>query len=256
VTDDGAAISKKYADVCGAVVGRVREEERAKYKKESERAKAVKTKLHSIYGAFVREGANKKTDALLSGVGSPEELRLASEKILRLHASTAERADIYHEFYEFIYGYIDGGTILDLGCGYNPFSLPFMPKRPSKYYAIDVDLAAARSINRYFCLSELPPLCACADLIIETPPHRADAAFMFKLMPVLESQRPGRGFALMEEINAARVVVTYPLKSLGGREKGMGAHYPEVFERAAGKKFDIVNKKIFNNELVYVTKKR
>jgi len=244
--------SKKYSRMYAPVVRRICREEYPKHEKDSDRVKAVKTKLHALYGAFAREGSNARVGGLLDGVKNGDDLRHVSAEILKLHASTEERSAYVTEFYKYIFNRMDCSKLLDICCGYNPFSLPFMPEKPAEYRAADIDADAAPLINRYFKIQGLPALCECADIADETPKHRAGAAFVFKTLPVLESQRAGRGFELLEEIDADRIAVTYPLRSLGGREKGMGVNYAASFERSAEGRFAIADKTVIGNELIYI----
>ena len=235
--------SKKYSALHEPLVRRICDEEGQKHKG-PERTKAVKTRLHLIYGAYLKNDMHKKAEQLLD--------KFDLEGILRLHASSAERTQIMPELYRFIFDHAPCARILDIGCGLNPFSLPYMPEKPSVYHAVDIDARTVLLINRYFVKTGLPPLCECIDVIAKTPRQCADTAFLFKLMPVIENQKPGRGFELLNELKTKYAVVTYPLKSLGGREKGMGRQYASVFEGLAGERHKIIGKASFKNELVYI----
>jgi len=110
--------------------------------------------------------------------------------------------------------------------------------------------------HNFFTQQNLPPAAVCADLIIETPAEKVDLVLMCKLLPVLESQQQGRGFELARQLNAKILVITYPLKSLGGREKGMGKNYAAQFEKAQAEgalgPHKIIDSMEIGNELVYV----
>ena len=75
---------------------------------------------------------------------------------------------------------------------------------------------------------------------------------MFKLVPVIEAQSPGRSLELMKGLNAEYIVVTYPVKSLRGKSKGMEKNYSESFERMISGNFNIIGRKVVGNELVYI----
>ena len=179
-------------------------------------------------------------------------------KLLSLHASTKERLPFYTDFYNFILehtGPIE--SILDIGCGYNPFSVPLIPDANIKaYYAYDIDIKATELINRFFSLIGLPSLAGCMDLAIHIPKDTADIAFMCKLIPVLEAQSPGSGFKLARSLNVRHLLITYPLKSLGGREKGMGRHYSAAFEESLreGKlgRFFLAGQRKVGQEILYL----
>jgi len=256
-------MSKKYDRVHPPLIERLLAEEG--HKKGPDSVKAVKTKLHQIYGAYTQDNAHKKAAKLLDEMQSIEGIDSTqhpyteiANKLLSLHASTKERLPCYSEFYDFILehtGQIE--SILDIGCGYNPFSIPLIPDANLKaYYAYDIDTKTAELINRFFIILGLPPLATCADLAITIPQDTADIAFMCKLLPVLEAQSPGSGFRLARGLNVRHLLITYPLKSLGGREKGMARHYTIAFERALVEgelgQFGLVSKKQVGQEMLYL----
>jgi len=282
---DAVARSKKYARLCDGLIRRICSEEYARHDRQSERVKAVKTRLHAIYGAFLKDGDVKKIAALFEGYetgadeqtgddtqstgftnktgglshAAPHNIALATA-LLKLHASTAERLGSMDAFFSFIFAHTRGDAILDLGCGLNPFAVLFMPAAPSVYHAVDIDKRTAFYINKYFKLLNLPDgcECICADILADAPfpfkhpVHTYSTAFLFKLLPVLEYQKPGGGLELLKQINAETIVVTYPLKSLGGKEKGMGVNYADAFEKLVSSDFNIVAQARIGNELVYI----
>ena len=235
---------KKYGTLYPPLVARIYEEEQGK-----NQDKAAKTRLHTIFGAYVQGNIHKKAEALLG-----------CREILALHASTKERLPHYPEFCEFITSHIGQiQTILDLGCGFNPFALDYWNTEISSYHAIDIDTRTRDLLNIFFATENLPQSAACIDLAVETPAVTVDLALMCKLIPVLEMQSKGRGFQLANSLDAKYLCITYPLKSLGGRNKGMGKNYAAQFETAinagALHNFNFETSKEIGNELVYILKK-
>jgi len=232
--------SKKYAYLHRGLVERVCEEVSFKYGSDKERLKAVKNILHSMFGAYFPAGNYKKAVKLLD---SPDEL-------LQLHASTKERFSTLGEFYDFIFG-VTGkvDSVLDIGCGLNPFTLGYFPQVPKEYHALDIDSRIAELNNSYFRRLGLPELAGCWDIVSGSPKITVDVAFLFKLLPLIP---PERRAAVLDEIDARFIVVTYPTKSLGGREKGMKSFYSVAFEEIAGSR--IIARKGIGNELVFVVK--
>ena len=222
-------LSKKYSNVYPPLLERVYSEESAKYKKDKEITKAVKNKLHIIYGAFRNVSSN-------------------------------ERLGFLREFYEFIFGVSgDISSILDIGCGSNPFALPvmleFMPDIKT-YHAFDIDLKLAEDINEYFISQNLPQYAGCMDMITKTPAQYADIAFLFKIIPTIETCKKGRGFEIINSLNAKYLAVSFPTKTLCGKNIGMAENYAAFFEKNLDcDKFKITGRKIFANELVYVLEK-
>jgi len=247
---------KKYARVYPPVVERLMNEQGD--------IKAVKTKLHQAYGAYTQENGHKKAAKLLDEMENASaccDAVATATNLLALHASTMERLQYYDEFYAYILentGQIE--SILDIGCGYNPFSLPLIPAKIKAYYAYDIDTRVADLMNRFFTLLELPPYAKCADLAAEIPKDTTDIAFMCKLLPVLEAQAHGSGFELARNLNVHYLLITYPLKSLGGREKGMARHYTASFERALAEgllePFSLVNQSQIGQEILYLLQKK
>jgi 16S rRNA (guanine(1405)-N(7))-methyltransferase len=45
--------------------------------------------------------------------------------------------------------------------------------------------------------------------------------FLFKVLPTLERQQRGAARSLLRGLEARTIVVSFPTRSLGGREKGM-----------------------------------
>jgi len=253
------------------LVARVYEEEKAKGAKDCE--KATKTRLHQMFGAYVQGNAHKKAAGIVCSPDSDREESSVEQHspiipgltrnpaILSLHASTKERLPHYPAFYTFLTTHIKSiQTILDLGCGFNPFSLPYLPT-PTRaglkaYHAYDIDTRTRDLLNQFFARQNLPQTANCADLAVETPTEKADLALLCKLVPVLEMQRPGRGFELARQLDAQFLAITYPTKSLGGREKGMSKNYAAQFEDAyargaLGRFTQIANAQI-GNELIYI----
>ncbi|MCL2361974.1 MAG: hypothetical protein FWC73_09205 [Defluviitaleaceae bacterium] len=241
---------KKYAGVYPPMIERLTGE--------NSDLKAAKRKLHQAYGAYTQDNGYKKAGKLLDNMN--EGIPSTAQDLLALHASTKERLPYYKEFYEFILentGPIE--SILDIGCGYNPFSVPLIPTKLKAYYAVDIDVRGAELINRFFLLLGLPPYAKCADLAVEIPQDNADIAMMCKLIPVLEAQSPGSGYRLARELNTRFLLITYPLKSLGGREKGMAKNYTAAFEKALAdgqlEPFSLIAQKQIGQEMLYLASK-
>jgi len=243
--------SKKYSAVYQNLLERVCAEESAKYKKYKEKIKAVKNRLHEIYGAFISENSVKSAEALLN------------ENVLRLNISSNERLPFIKDLYKFIFNAIPDkniSSILDIGCGFNPFALPFIfetvPELNIKsYHAVDIDINLAKLINKYFTLLKLPENAGCIDIISETPPQTADVAFFFKVIPTIENCKKGRGFEILNNLNAKYIVVSFPTKTLCGKNKGTADNYAAMLEGNLDyEKFEVVGKNIIGNELVYIIK--
>lgn len=241
--------SKKYTSLHRPLVLRICEEEYKKYNNDKERLKAAKNTLHTMFGAYMPVDSYKKAWKLLDAGDT--------DQILNLHASTKERLQDLSEFYRFIFdsiGPID--SVLDIGCGFNPFTLSYFPQKPTKYHALDIDGRIADINNRFFDSIGMPELAGCSDIVAGTPTITADVAFLFKILPLIERQSKGRSAKLLREIDSQFLIITYPTKSLSGKEKGMQEFYAAAFEEVMGGNLFVFAKRQIGMELVYVVAKK
>ena len=251
------AMAGKYSFLAPSLVARIAAEEAPKYKKDKDRVKAVKKQLHIFCGAFENDNCHKEARSIIDSLSLGEALgsqRL--EKLCSLHASTRERLPDIQEFYAFLASSLENPkSIIDVGCGFAPFCAELLAG-VEEYHASDIDARSVELIGRYFENIGLKGSAAALDAVSETPKQKADAAFMFKLFPVLEAQKKGRGFGLMEELKVSRIALSFPIRSLGGRDKGMESFYSEKFEGGLPEGFEIKDKKVIGTELIYILEKK
>jgi hypothetical protein len=249
--------SKKYKNLHIPLIERIIAEESGKGLNRNT-VKAVKNKLHQIYGCYANETGG-------ADCGRSGDLISYAENLLKRHSSTRERFPFIPEFYDFIFSNIGTPeTILDLGCGYNPFSLPLINreyiKGIKKYTAVDIDEPAIEMINRFFTALGLPDAAYCADIANGSYKNEtADAVFMFKLIPVLNAQSKDLGYKILGEIKAETVTVTFPTQTLCGKKHGLKnnfeANYSKQFENALKThniKLSVINKTTIGSELIYI----
>lgn len=251
---------KKYSALCPDTVHRIAGVELVKHGAVKPALKATKSRLHQVYSAFERgidyDAAYRQLKTAY-GEGSVSAAEAACRDILRLHSSTDERLPILDEFYAEVWT-VTGTprTLLDLGCGLHPLSLPWMRLPPGvRYYAFDIDAARVAFLNRYFALVGLPTLAVWQDIVCRPPETRADVALLLKTSPTLERQEKGGTLRLLRALKTPFVVVSFSIRSLGGREKGMAAHYERGFLAAVRAEAWQVRKLAFDTELVFVVRK-
>jgi 16S rRNA (guanine(1405)-N(7))-methyltransferase len=237
---------------------RLYEEQSAKYKKDKDKIKAFKTKLHQAYGAYYSEKNIKAAKILIDGGGNLPQL---SKQLTKLSVSSNERENFADEFYKYIFALIPFGaitSILDIGCGFNPFFLPCMKAANpnadiAAYYALDIGMDLISLANKYFALANLPGYARCMDLMAEIPGDLADLAFLFKIIPTLEACKKSRGFEILNNLNIKYAAVSFPTKTLCGKNINMAENYAEFFEKNINHdKFSVLGKNLFPGELVYV----
>ena len=249
--------SKKYRSVCKDTIYRIAERELANYQNLKAATKATKRRLHQVYGAFERDWDYDTAYQQLEEAyrqGTAPGIETACRQVMELHSSTRERLPILDRFYPAIFR-ITGrpSSILDAGCGLNPLALPWMDlPAGARYVALDIDAERVDFLNRYLSLTGNEPLARCQDVLSHPPTDRADVALLLKMSPTLERQETGATLRLIEQLDAHYVVVSYAVKSLGGREKGMLESYEQHFRETVSDRDWSIEKLVFDTELVLI----
>ncbi len=252
---DSLAASRAGREVCLAVVQNAVRWALQRYPaKEAE--KAAKTRLHQFYGSYVSDGWVKRADKTLAelacgGIGAAQ----ASAALLALHGSTRERLGYIEECYGKIFT-ISGkqATIIDIACGLNPVSFCLMGMNGVHLTAADAGSAVTDILNRFFALAGMADARAYAcDVTAELPQGRFDLALVMKFLPLAERMDKGGALKLMNNINARHITVSFPTRSLSGRNVGMERNYSEWFE-GLGFEGKIVERFICGDEVFYIVR--
>ena len=249
---DRLLASKNYRDVCPDTVRRVWETCSRRYKKPKDAEKAAREALHGITGAFMtpQEARQLAYDMHVWHCG-PTDLGL--ERMLSRHASTRERLPLsetdamYARLFE-IMG--RPKSVLDLACGVNPL---YLAARGVDVTGMDISGSAVEAVNRFGEVYHMSARAVCADLLCPgtIPRARFDAALLFKLLPLLERQRDGASLDVMNAVRADWLVVSFPTRTLGGRNVGMATQYGDWMGchvppgRAVAGRFETANELFF-----------
>ena len=248
--------SKNYRDVCPDTIRRVWDECQRRYKKPKDADKAAREALHGITGAFLTPAEAASCAYCMHNwiIGGRTDAQLTN--ILNKHASTRERLPLEEmdALYDRIFGFA-GKTdrILDLACGINPL---YLGARNHKATGVDISGAAVSLINAFGETYGIPVKAVCADLLCDgaIPRERFDLALLFKVLPLLERQRAGAATAVMDAINAETLAVSFPTRTLGGRNVGMAAHYTQWMEAHLSQERTVVGMFETENELFFILK--
>lgn len=223
--------SPRYRDVDPALLGRLADEELPKSRSTDEAVKRVKRRLHQAVGAFRgRRTADPLTPEIReawAGDRSGPAFRAACADAMRRHASTRERVELLDGLYPAIWA-VTGipDSVLDLGCGLNPLSLPWMGiADDARYVASDVDRRPLATVEAFLELVGQPGTVEVRDLVADPPTDAADVALLFKLVTTLDRQDAGAASRLLATLAVRHAVITFPLRSLGGRGRGMERTY-------------------------------
>ena len=249
--------SPRYRDVDRALLARLADEEVPRARNAADAVKRVKRRLHQAVGAFSSGAA--RPDALAaawSGDLTAPDFRDACADAMRTHSSTRERAEHLDAFYAGIWA-VTGvpDRILDVGCGLNPLSLPWMGvPRDATYLASDVDRRPLAAVSAFLTLVDQPHDVEVRDLVESPPVSEADVALLLKVVTTLDRQDPVAATNLLRTLRVRHAVVSFPTRSLGGHRRGMDRTYRDRLERLmddAGRVSAVAEASV-PNELVFM----
>lgn len=223
--------------------------------------KEVRNKLHQVGGAYFKRKVNYQDTAQnlsnLPTVLASDETRQFCKQLMQAHASTAERLPILPDFFHTCLASIAPvKSVLDLACGLNPLALPWMPLADGfNYQCCDIYLDMVAFLQSFFVHFQIDGEAYPCDLVSKTPDSKAQVAFLLKSMPCLEQLEKGVSLRLLETVSAEHVLVSFPVRSLGGQKKGMIDFYRNHFlESISGKNWKVLEFS-FSTELAFLVSK-
>lgn len=249
------AASAKYRNVCETCIRRIGARELARRGSLKEAVKETKNQLHQVAGAYL--AGKMPYGAWLSelrAARTPEALEQVCRRIMASHASTRERLPILSEFYRTIFAALPPvRTVADIACGLNPLALPWMPLAAgAEYYAYDLFTDMLAFIGQWLAMRGVGGRAEAVDVTAERPNVRADLALVLKVLPCLDQLDRAAAAGLLDGLPARHIVVSFPVRSLGGRAKGMVANYADRFDELASGRAWRVERLEFASELVFI----
>lgn len=252
--------SPKYREIGEDIIRRIGARELHARRTLKEAVKATKNKLHQIAGAYLTE--KPAYDAWLNQLRaahtqSDAAFRAACREVMQQHASTRERLPILERMYADVFARMPPPrAVLDVACGLNPLALPWMPLAPgATYHACDLYADMTEFIGAFLQLAGLPGEAFVCDLVSAPPPTPVDLALVLKVLPPLERVDKQAGINLLRALRAEHILVSFPAHSLGGRSKGMAAHYEEHFQELIAAEAWQVERFAFPGELMFLVRK-
>jgi 16S rRNA (guanine(1405)-N(7))-methyltransferase len=253
--------SSKYRNVSEELIAAIGAQALLKQRKLKDAVKATKNTLHQVGGAYLDEHIDYAVwlDTLQNAkqAGVQEQLQQACRNLMSYHASTRERLPILDQFYREIFAALPPvSSILDLACGLNPLALPWMPlPENATYFAYDIYHDMTNFLQAWFALDGTQGSARVSDVLHDCPSQQADVAFLLKAIPCLEQLDKKACHELLPNIHANYLVVSFPVRSLGGRKKGMIEHYETAFREMIKDQQWEIRRLEFESELVFVVNK-
>lgn len=254
--------SKKYHDIYPATITDVVTNLADRYKP-SQVEKMSKTQLHQIW-ELTHPAA--KLDKLITEIEtayqskSQQTIADIIQTALQTHPSTRERISYSAELYQEIFSIIPTpAQILDVGCGFNPLTLPMLKFNHNwSYLGIDLNQSEIIFLNKFLQLANLPTAVVHqGDVLIDQYKDQMfDAVFLFKVMPTLIRRSKTALTDVLQKINAKYFVITYPLHTLSGRNVGMQQNYTKQFTSELPNQFKLIHQRQLPSELLYIATSR
>ena len=254
--------SSKYRHVSIDVIQSVGSRELAKHQSVKEATQATRSKLHQIGGAY--QGSSLRYAVWLTEMqaaqqtGDHAQFRQICERVMTQHTSTRERLPILDRFYtEILADLPPVHSVLDLACGFNPLTIPWMSlPADAIYYAYDIYEDLMSFLQRFISLCGYRTIVGAQSIIGNYPVvPRVDLALLLKAIPCLEQVDKAAGSRLLNQIDAQNILVTYPVHSLGGRAKGMVTNYETRFMELIESSGWQVHKYTYRSELAFLLRK-
>jgi 16S rRNA (guanine(1405)-N(7))-methyltransferase len=258
---DQVQASAKYQNIYRGLVLRLARETALKGLNGKTAIKSIRNKLHQVGGAYFKKGPDYP-DLISELHRLPTNIELDQVKAfcissMKLHASTAERLQILEDFFHTALAPIAPITnVLDLACGLNPLAIPWMPLASNfTYQACDIYLDMLELLKQFFTHFQIDGCIQPCDLSTRLPETSAQVALLLKSIPCLEQVDKNIGLNLLENIPAQHILVSFPVRSLGGQKKGMSNFYRDHFYELVNEKNWKIQEFAFSTEIAFLVSK-
>ncbi len=250
------AKSPKYQHISPDLIRQIGARELMARRSFKEAVKAAKNKLHQVGGAYFesRIDFEEALKQLAEIVDDETAVRAWCLDLMRRHASTKERLPILDEFYATTLAGLTGVCrVLDLACGLNPLARSWMPLPADvEYIASDIYADLVGFVRDFLGVMGMNGRAHVRDLITNPPTEPADLILLLKTLPVLEQVKKGAAPRLLDALKARYLLISFPARSLGGRQKGMAQNYEAQFRAWVGGRPWRIQRFEFPTELAFL----
>ncbi len=251
----------KYRHISAVLIRNVGSRELEKRRNLKEAVKATRNKLHQV-GAAYQESAipyalwTKELQNLPADLDDPR-VREFILRCLPAHASTRERIPILSRFYAEALAPIQPvESIIDLACGLNPLTIPWMGlAHECRYTAVDIYEDLKDYLSIFFGKFHIRGESVNFDLTRGVPPVEAQLTLILKTIPCLEQADKDAGARILSSVTSPNILVSFPARSLGGKSKGMVQNYENHFQELISAFPWKVTRFDFPGELVFLVQK-
>jgi 16S rRNA (guanine(1405)-N(7))-methyltransferase len=245
----------KYSQVSDVLIRRIAARELANRRTLKDAIEATRNKLHQVAGLYQepRMRYGQWLTALRDAGPDADAQRDVCRQLMRHHTSTREREPLIDGFYQRILeGVPPARSVLDVACGLNPLCAPWMPlAEGAVYHAVDVYADLVAFAGEALGVLGVQAQTEVRDVLDERALPETDLALVLKTIPCLEQIDADAGTRLLDKIPARTLIISFPTRSVGGKNVGMASHYAERFVALSAGRGWRAREFMFENELVY-----
>jgi 16S rRNA (guanine(1405)-N(7))-methyltransferase len=227
---------------------------------EADLERRARLKLHKVIAGYLFTARPARTlrgldEAVAAG---PEALREWCRGVLARHFSSAERLPDLDRLYPAILDLAGpAASIADLACALNPFTVPWLrAATAARYTGYDLNLSYVELGGQFLGVTDAGATVLHRDVLVAPGEIRADVALLLKTYHCIEGRRPGAALALVDELGAACVVVSFPVRTMSGRPAAFTpAHLDRITELARRRGWEQRRASLAQEELIAVIKR-
>jgi len=211
----------KYRQIHLDTITDVVEQERPRSSSTADLERRSRLRLHRVVADYL---LTARPGRLLRGLDEaasdgPEALRGWCRQALARHVSTQERLADLDQLYPTLFE-LSGPvrSVADLACALNPLTLPWLRSVSDvRYTGYDLNLAYVE-VGETFLRAVYPDSRVLhLDVLVRPELVQADAAWLLKTFHCVEDRCAGAALSLVDQLETAVVVVSFPLRTLSGR---------------------------------------
>ena len=223
--------------------------------------KEIRNQLHKLYSSYQTSKKNKRQKYFKELEQNINNLDIIN-KILSTNISTKERLEDYENIYNEIFN-ITGNPkiIVDIGCGLNPISYPYMNLNELTYYAFEIDNEDINFLNEFFNIMKNQGLNGKAQIlnvrnlqeIVHLP--SSDIIFLFKVIDLidLKNHKPSEELIKILISKTKFIVASFATKTISKKSMNFpNRKWFELMLQRIGLKFQTIKTR---NEIFYVISK-
>lgn len=249
----------KYRQIHADTIADIVEREVPHATSDADLERRARLKLHKVIAGYL---VTARPSRMLRGLdeaaaAGPEALRDWCRGVLARHFSTAERLPDLDRLYPAILDLAGPvASIADLACALNPFTLPWLrAATPATYTGYDLNLSYVELGNTFLGRTDPAATAVHRDVLVRPEEIRADVALLLKTYHCIEGRRPGAALRLVEDLGPARVVISFPVRTMSGRPAPFTpVHLERLADLAARRGWEQRRASLPEEELVVLVK--